>query len=500
MYKRQFDTLTPSITPTPSETPTITPTPFWAALGTFSGILEDDLTLNAAFLEPAQSHVYLFTGAAGDYATLGITTTDPAVDPRIQLYDPLGEALAIDDDSGGALTPLLQDLRLPRDGEYSLRAQNVTAGSYQISLALAAVPQAPATPYNPTATPTRAPGVPTPRAIAGTVLVDHQPVIGRLGSATGVTRYFFTAEAGEQLTVVASPVQDSAQEPSLEPSLEVIMPSGAPLNVTPTRTRDGAARLVGVTAPESGTYTVFVGAANETPGNFVIGFGVGLSYQPVLVGEALPGETYGGNAELPGTRAIWTVDLNRGDTIGVLAEGLDGEGLISSLALAGPDGTVIAQTIPNAPAATAAIPLVEAPQTGVYDLWMTGQGLIQLRWNYLSRAPTPPPGPTQIRRLFTISEVLPPQTYVYYPFQGQAGQQIRVQVIAGAVGALAGPVDPVATVLDAADTVLIEVDDTAASTNPVFTLALTASGTYRLRVNGYGNSSGPVTVIVDALE
>ncbi len=49
-------------------------------------------------------------------------STSGSVDPVLTLFDPAGQAIATDDNSGGGTTALLRDIRLPVDGDYIIQA------------------------------------------------------------------------------------------------------------------------------------------------------------------------------------------------------------------------------------------------------------------------------------------------------------------------------------------------------------------------------------------
>jgi hypothetical protein len=57
----------------------------------------------------------------------------------------------------------------------------------------------------------------------------------------------------------------------------------------------------------------------------------------------------------------------------------------------------------------------------------------------------------------------------------------------------------VAAVLDSSGATVAEGDDSGGSLNPDFQALLPADGTYNLRVNGYGDSGGSVSVTVEML-
>ncbi len=96
--------------------------------------------------------------------------------------------------------------------------------------------------------------------------------------------------------------------------------------------------------------------------------------------------------------------------------------------------------------------------------------------------------------ILSADDPLPPQTYLDYPFQGRAGKRVHVRV-----QALDAGLDPVAVLLDAAGSTIAQGDDSPDSLNPDFEALLPSDGTYRLRVNAYGEGGGTVRVAVEML-
>jgi hypothetical protein len=96
--------------------------------------------------------------------------------------------------------------------------------------------------------------------------------------------------------------------------------------------------------------------------------------------------------------------------------------------------------------------------------------------------------------VLSYKDLIPDNTYQYYPFYGEAGTQVRVQIVAEASSTL----DAVAALLTAQGEVIAEGDDSEGDLNPRFTATLPADASYIVRVNGY-LSSGPFVLTVEAL-
>jgi hypothetical protein len=163
------------------------------------------------------------------------------------------------------------------------------------------------------------------------------------------------------------------------------------------------------------------------------------------------------------------------------------EGLRPRLELYTPAGELLYTAVGAANTDGAAVlPDIRLPEAGVYtalvsgDAGTTGAFLVQFSRRTL--------------RLLTLSETIPPEQYRSFQFYAPSGQRIRIRV-----EAFGGAFDPVAALLAPDGTVIAEGDDSAASLNPDFTLVMPATGTYTLRVNGYGASGGAVAISVELL-
>ena len=221
-------------------------------------------------------------------------------------------------------------------------------------------------------------------------------------------------------------------------------------------TRQGRVLIPGIGVLENGTYSVFISEAAR----YVVGYGRGATYADILRGTAAADSPLIGG-DMPGLRDLWWLALTAGDVVELSAPG-------AHLSVIAPDGSSAAEG-DNPLQITAAV-------TGEYHVYGEGTNYL-FRWRALTAAPTAPP-PVLI---LSADDPLPPQTYLYYPFQGESGRHIHIRV-----EALDASFDPVAALLDPDGNEIASGDDSEGSLNPDFEALLPVDGTYMLRVNGYG--------------
>ncbi len=457
-------TYTPSATFTPSDTPTttFTPTPIYATLGTLTGQLQIDAALDGTFLSSFERHIYTFDGTVGQQVSISMTGTSGSVDPVLTLFDPDGQPIATDDNSGGGTAALLRDLRLPVNGEYIVQALGGGAGGYRISLQAEAPPvELP----SPTVTPPLGTSTPSAADPDG-LLRDHVLVVGAIERPGTFNRFFIQAQAGSVLTVAVIPAS------GLTPRLELYNPAGE-LMLSGDPGDSEVALISGLGVVASGKYAVFVSGDSGTTGGYTIAYGHGDSYTDQWRGS-LPPETAVTGGDQRGVRDVWSLTLTSGDILSIEAPG-------AALDLIAPDGSSSASGQGSL--------AINAAQTGEYRLSASGAAF-SLIWHRLNAVPTP--GASVV--ILTVNAVIPAQTYQYYPFQGTGGQHLQVHV-----QAVDPKFDPVADLLDSRGAVVAHGDDSPNSLNPDFTATLPADGTYRLRVNGYGSAAGAVSITIAVL-
>ena len=334
----------------------------------------------------------------------------------------------------------------------------------------AAPPIALPTNLTPTATPPLGTSTPV-AAAADSVLADHVPALGVIDQPGAFGRYFIQAQAGDLLTIGVGPVTGSL----VIPHVEIYNPAGE-LMLATNPDASGAVLISGLGVLESGSYAVFVSDAGRGGGAYSIAYGSGSTYIDDRRGR-IPPDVAVVSGGMSGIRERWTLALNAGDDAAIEAAGAQVE-------IVAPNGALVS-------AAADALQF-NALETGVYTILGTGSppATYTLLWRLIAAAPTPAPAVL----ILSADDLLPPQTYVDYPFQGRAGARVHIRV-----EALDAGLDPVAALLDAAGTTVAQGDDGPDSLNPDFEALLPADGTYRLRVNAYGDSGGTIRVTVEML-
>lgn len=485
-----------TVTPPPLTVGVPTPTPPFADLGVFVSALQNGASITHDFLErPVQPQVYTVEGRAGSYLTLRMTRISGTVDPLLRLFDPEGLELAVDDNSGGNRTALLRNIPLRVDGLYSVQVSGGgAAGEYELSLTLGdPVPVTPTIIVRPSATPLPA----TDAAVPPTAAPDSRleafvPVTGILAPGD-VRRHALEASEGELISINVRRLEANS---ALRPVLELYGPSGELIGNAQSNTPTGDTQL-GLRVGEAGVYSLFVTAEGNGSGPYVIAYGEGAYYENVGQGPAVADTPYDGHILRRGARDVWTLLLNAGDTLTVSASPLNAA-LDPVLALYAPDGSLIAGDDNSGGFPNALINQATAPVGGLYELYVSAAtgataGPYRLIWRYISIAPTPTHDAPRIL-LFTVDDEVQEGEYRFFPFQGIAGQRVRMQVIARPGTGL----DPVAALIGPDGAVIAEGDDSSTDLNPQFSATLPSDGTYQLRVNGY-LSSGAFEVIVERL-
>ncbi len=490
-----------SATPLPQVVGVPTPTPAYADLGRYIGQIEPGEVIGGSFSDDDEGHVYTFDGVAGQIVTIEMIPNDPDVDPFLTLFNPAGDPMAMDDNSAGSRGAILRRVILPANGLYTIQARSdAEQGGYSIGL-LRDIEAEQATP-----TPTRIPGLlPTPTsfipltptlapAVSENRLEDHVPVRGTLERGSDFARFPIIASENEIVTIGVSAVDSPTFRPKLElygPEGDLIASASSSLDAT------GTAIIAAQRLPLSGPYVVFVLSEDGSTGDYIISYGRGASRQDVLRGTVEPNVPAMGDIAAPGVRDVWALYFNAGDVI-TAAVTPTSAGLDPLLEIATVDGELIGIDDNGGGGRNALIGQVNIPETGVYYIRVLDNsgsrtGTYTLVWRFITLAPTSTPIPNTTV-LMTVDDEAPDNAYVFYPFQGQAGQRVEIRVNA----ILGSDLDPVVALIAPDGTVIDEADDTNGSLNPILIAELPQDGTYQVRVNGY-LSSGLFELIVTLL-
>jgi len=486
-------------------------------------LLEADRTFNDR-LEPAGGgHDWQFIGRAGETIALEFDANDPAP-LTLTLASPAGAVLA----TGEALR-----LQLSENGTYrvAIRLTALTAADYALRLRFIDRP----TPFPPTATASRTltptntrtpsatptvtitpsltltPTVTVTPSVTPTLTPVYFPLgalVGRLSDGVPLQSeflsafdrhvYLFAGAAGQVITVTMDGVTAG-----VNPRMTLYDPAGGALATDDDSGGDQNARIRQVRLPASGDAILQVmGAApgryeirlttgsalaTETPTPAVAQIGVDDMRLPPeigIIGSIAPGGLF--------DRYFITADA--GDIISISAQTEAGSPLQLALELYTPVGELMTRVVSDGTGG-ATINGIGLIETGAYAVFVTDAGdqgggyTIVRRYDVRAQPPTPAP-----QSILDITDPLPAQTYLVYPFQGVTGERIRVQV-----EALSGDLDPVAALIDPSGAILAEGDDSAGTLNPLFEATLPGDGTYLLRVNAYGDSAGTARITVSKL-
>jgi hypothetical protein len=486
-----------------------TPLPIYAGLGAFIAQLAHNETIGGSITENLAPHVYTFDGYAGQYVALEMRGVGGDSIPRLTLYDPFGLPLATDSESGGERIAMIQNVRLPQDGLYTVQAASNVAGGYSVRL-LQYDTFAITTPYPPeiiteTPVPTYI-GIPTPAFVStGVQLLKNSLVMSVLDSPATVVIYALDLQAGEIITIGGGAIQGSPARLQFElrsPDGQVVASANSD-----SSNANGDTLISAFRAGTRGAYQLVVAPFQELSGGYMLGYGNGSTWLDVSMASPPFGERQDGILRRRGQRDVWPIQLRAGDIIalGVTPSGDSLLDPIVELVAADRPDDILATDDNSGGNRAALIQQITIPYDGTYLIRVRASasdpitdtfsqtGDYGLIWRYVNIAPTSTPPPSTFPVL-TRRDSVPDSEYVFYPFYGREGQRIQVFV-----EALEGDgFDPVAALIAPNGRVLAEVDDSDGTLNPRFIFTLPAEGTYNIRVNGY-LQGGTFRLTVDEL-
>lgn len=491
---------TPTNTPLPQVVGVPTPTPAYNALGSYQQALSESQEVGGRFTADEPEHVFTYDGMAGQIITLELSRLSGTLDPVLTLFDPEGNAMAMDDDSGNNTDARLSNIRLTQNGTYSVQAHGTGLfGEYLLRLRtdvqpleLLSFPTATATSVEPYITPTIG------AADGDLRLQSHSPLIGSLARIGDFQRFSLFAEAGQRITLQVSPFNGSG----IRPQFEIYGPEGTQVTsaMSSTSNAGGMAFVVGEVIEETGAYIIIVTGEDGTQGDFTISYGVGSSAVDVFQGEAQVNMQHNAHIIQRGHRHLWQVTLHPGDELSVSASPAN-NALNPVVEVVNAEGDVLFRDDDGGANGAALIRTAQITEPAtylfrVYDALGLNVGSYTLMWRLTANQQATPTSPPEEAAILTANDSLEENAYEFYVFQGHAGQTVRIQAIAQA----GSPLDPVLVLLDPLGAEIALADDTDGSMNPTLVTTLPVDGTYTVRVNGYLSGGAYLVRVVELLE
>jgi hypothetical protein len=472
-------------TPLPHVVGVPTPEPSFVELGTYISRLTSGDSIGGLMSPGEPDHIYTFDGVMGEYIELEASYVSGEINPRLTLYNPDGLPMATDDDSGENHTARLRNIYVSSDGVYTVQVSGGgLPGGYAIRFQRSGVFIPPTITPIPLVvpTPTTTFMMPTPALITapGNRLEADTPMMGFLDSTnTSATHPIYVA-AGE---IISVGVQVAA-EPNRQLQLQLRSPTGEVVAQADTDSADAV--IAAYQALVEGAYQVAITFAGEGAGQYIITYRRGVTWSDDLRGPVARDEIHEGEIAQYGVADVWTVELRAGDIITAAVSpilSLTFDPILEIAPVHDPHAPIVFDDNGGG-GFSAYVPRVEIPETGLYLMRVYAArgetiGAYTLIWRYINIAPTATPA-LRVAPILTLDDVVPNQSYQFYPFQGHSGQRVRISVIATEEG-----FDPVVALIGPGGEVLVEADDIDGDLNPVIVFMLPADDTYNVRVNGY---------------
>ncbi len=235
--------------------------------GTATLAVTPEALLSNVLLRQGEEHRYTFVAQAGQAVTVRMEALPGgSLDSYLELYGPDGTLLVANDDGGSGVDSQLDNVVLPRDGEYTVVAvgfNRASTGSYSLQMSIG-------TPIpSPTPTPTPEPG--------GGPIGIGQLRSGAINSAGQVDLWRLEARAGD---IVTARMETTGPGSRLDPFLEVIGPDGAPLASDDDGGTGLNARILNLSLPVGGLYTFQASGQDGSTGNYNLSVSAGATPTP----------------------------------------------------------------------------------------------------------------------------------------------------------------------------------------------------------------------------
>ena len=427
---------------------------------------------------------YYFEAQRGEVIAISLAVTEGDLDPVLLVLDDTGAVLASLDDSGGSRVPQIASLVIPRSGRYFVvvarfgYALGTTVGAYELRIERVGVSSA-----------------------SGSALRYGDQVINRISDMQPQLYYTFRARRGDIVNIYMRRVSGD-----LDSYLQVVDERAFVL--ADNDDLIGAllpldAGIEGLVIEEDGTYVIVASrygqAAGTSSGSFVLTLeearnsGLGNTPQtayPLLLGDVVDGTITGDQFN-----RYYRFQASANDLITVRMNRTSGS-LDAFLTIADANLVTLAADDDGGGGQNARIDQFLIPADGVYYIVAsrfegqagTTAGGYRLELQSLGNAfDGVPEGVARIGYGVTMTGSISDEApEALYAFRGSAGDIVTVTMNRGD-----GDLDPVVSLLDASQNVLVRDDDSGPGQNArIERFTLPASGVYYVRAGRYDGAEG----------
>ncbi|MDI3465367.1 MAG: putative internalin [Nitrospira sp.] len=405
----------------------------------------DGATVSPTLTVPGQRARYTFTGTAGQWVNLGMTSVTISAS-TVSMLKPDGTTLASTflGTSGGSLDPTAA---LPTTGTYTIVVDPSGLATGNMTLTLTS-------------------------PLTGTITLDGAAVPLNLTKAGQTVRYIFTGTSGQWLSLGLTSVTISSS------TVTLLKPDGTTLAATTVGTSGGGLEPPN-TLPTTGTYTIVVDPAGTNTGNMTLTL---MSYlSDTLNLNGTPTTTtitpIGRNALyiFTGTAGQWV-------SLGMTSVTIP----LATVTFWKPDGTQFASTTVGTSGGSLDAPTA-LPTTGTYTVTVNPAaqytGTITLTLS------------TEVSGSVTINAAATPITIgragqnARYTFAGTASQQVTVKITGNTLGSVS------VNLYTPSGSYQTGTTNSAASFN-LSTVTLSTTGTYTVTINPQTTATGSLSLQV----
>ncbi|MBZ5509240.1 MAG: IPT/TIG domain-containing protein [Acidobacteriia bacterium] len=424
-----------------------------------AGIITPGTPLTVTTTAPGQSARYTFTGTAGQHVSLNITnsTYTGCLSLSASILKSDGSALGSSNTCSNSL--YVDSVTLPSSGTYTVLIDPQGAGTGSATVLLSVFTDI---------TGTIAPGTP----LTASTSVAGQNAL-----------YTFSGTAGQQITVN---ITNSTYAGCLSLTARVLNPDGSTLGSTSTC---GSTLLVdSLKLGSTGTYTVVIDPQGTSTGSA----NVVLNTFNDVTGTITAGTPITATTTTVGQNALYTFSGTVGQQISVNITNSTYAGCLSLTArVLNPDGSTLGST--STCGSTLLVDSLTLGSTGTYTIVIDPQGTATgsatvLLSNFNDITGTITPGTPLSVTTTAVGQ------NARFTFSGATGQQISINLSGSTyVGCNA----VVVSVLKPDGTTLGSAGICNASTGLVDSLTLPAAGTYTVRVDPQGTTTGSITLLLN---